>query len=365
MATAKKSVGSVKAAAAAKKMSTKELLAELGAEGGKILPEHITIVGRDTETESHELMDDRAFNEPDADIAEEIAENGVRLPVLLKHCVIDGKNVLACVDGRQRTINTRAANEYRAKKGVDPLMVPFIVTKAEGASLGLETAILNEHRIADNPISRARKAAALFAKGQSMDSIARAFRVKPSTIRDNWFKVLEMNPVIVDAVSNGEMKLNAAINLSTLTHEQQEEAYNELKAKGELTMNATENARRAFKGVGASEGEGGESSGKAEKTYKPFSKKYMAAFVEWSNVGVSKASQKKGEKPIEAIQNLGVDPKTGQAMPAAQILSMLFRHLRGELASPKIPGWKQMVEFLETGPAEEETGEGESAEAEG
>jgi hypothetical protein len=205
--------------AATPKPSIKDAVASVGGEVNKdgegwIDPSKVVIYGRDSEEQENSfLADQRAFNQPDADMLEEMAENGVRERVKLVQAKVDGKWVLVPADGRQRTINLRAANEIRAKKGLPELRLPFKIIPLEGTALLQESVILNEHRISDDPISRAMKAKAMIDKGVSTKDVARAFRVKESTLKKQWLPVLGMSESIVEAVKSGRFALNAAIEL--------------------------------------------------------------------------------------------------------------------------------------------------------
>lgn len=324
-----------------------EIKGELSGDLGWIPAETPIIYGRDTEEQDNSLFaDHRAFNEANADMAAEMAENGVRDPAKVVLAKADGKYRLLLVDGRQRTINLRAANAIRAEKGLEPLRLPIKVVTLDGTAILSESVILNEHRVQDNPISRAEKAKAMMDKGMELKAVARSFMVKPSTIKKQWLPVLEMHPVIVEAVKSGQFALNAAIELVSLTPEQQEETFNKLKEEGKLNMAAAEGARRAIRGGGAEESEGEEGSSK--KPYVPFSKKWMAAFVEWSD-----EAGKAGNTPTyQSFHALGYD-KDGNLLPTHRVLREMFQHLLGKKVTPGIPGWKAAIKRMET-PVEEE-----------
>jgi hypothetical protein len=263
---------------------------------------------------------------------------------------VDGDWCLVLADGRQRTINLRAANEKRAKDGLEPLRIPIRVIDVTGTDILKESVILNEHRISDNPISKAMKAKAMLDKGMSKESIARSFRVKPSTLTKQWFPVLGMAPIVIEAVKTGKMALNAALELSSLTHEEQEAEFKKLEEAGQLNMAAAEASRRRVREGGEKESgssEGGEGEEKAASPYKPFSKKYMAAFVKWSDA----AGKAGNSEEFASFHALGID-KDGNMVPARTVLREFFQHLLGKKVTPGIPGWKKMVARMET-PVEE------------
>lgn len=334
--------------AATPKPSIKDAVASAGGEVNKdgegwIDPSKVVIYGRDSEEQENSfLADQRAFNQPDADMLEEMAENGVRERVKLVQAKVDGKWVLVPADGRQRTINLRAANEIRAKKGLPELRLPFKIIPLEGTALLQESVILNEHRISDDPISRAMKAKAMIDKGVSTKDVARAFRVKESTLKKQWLPVLGMSESIVEAVKSGRFALNAAIELVSLTPEEQESKFKELEEAGQLNMAAAEAARRAVRGGGEASEDGD------KKAYKPMSKKDMAAFVAWSD----EAGKSGNVAPYEEFHLLGLD-KDGNPIAARVVLRELFQHLLGKKTTPSIPGWKAMMKRMYT-PVEEE-----------
>jgi ParB family transcriptional regulator, chromosome partitioning protein len=187
-------------------------------------PNNLVIIGHDTEDgPEHVLYDERINLELDEGLIRNIMIYGVLEPVLARPHGDAEDQVLEVIDGRQRILAAREANERLAKEGKEIARVPFIVKKGEAHRVFGMCISANENRRDDDPLSRALKVQKYLDMSRSEQEAAVAFGVSVQSI-NNWLRLLELAEEVQEAVKKGEISANAAAPLADLPHDQQVKA---------------------------------------------------------------------------------------------------------------------------------------------
>lgn len=253
-------------------------------------PLKVTIPGLDTDHDCkpggggkrpHEGWEERSKYKPQPDMVEIMAEIGVMTPVKL---IRDGDTAYP-EEGKQRTINLRAANELRVAKGLEPLMLPFIMGRkgAEG-EVSFRGVVANYHRIYDSPMVQARQIHHFKeVMKYSYDKIAKGMMKDPKTIRD-LHRLMDCSPKVQRAVDAGKIGYVAAAELSKLSTEEQDA---ELVKMGENGSLSATDAKRTTKAVSAAKA--GDTETAEANSYKVPSKGILRKIIE---------AEKAREKPL-------------------------------------------------------------------
>lgn len=222
--------------------------------GFLVEPENLKIV---TEP-SHFLYDERVKLPLDENLVLNIMAHGVKQAVLAKK---DGDSVLV-VDGRQRVRAAIEANKRLKKEGKEPVRVKVLMEKGDEADLFGTLILANELRHDDTPMIKAKKAARLISMGRSEEEAAITYGVSTATIK-NWLKLLDASAKVRKAVDDGKITATAAVKLSALSAEEQDEALDEIVSGGGTTVREAEHKVKAKKGK--TKGDGRPSIKKVQK----------------------------------------------------------------------------------------------------
>jgi ParB family chromosome partitioning protein len=167
-------------------------------------PEELTIVS------DGDLVDYRAGLPVLESLVVDIMLRGIVEPVVV------GKNEdgdLWVVDGQQRV---KAAIEANRRIDAKPagttvrVRVPCVIRRGDRVSHYAAKISANEHRQADDPLTRARKVERFFALGGREEEAAISFGVHVRTIR-NWLELLTAGPAVRKALTDGRLSATAAL----------------------------------------------------------------------------------------------------------------------------------------------------------
>lgn len=142
----------------------------------------------------------------------------------------EGDKLYEVVDGRHRTVSTRAAFEQASILGlVPPLLKVEIVEGDEDRHTGILISS-NEHRRDTSLLDRARQATELLAKGQSEHYVCTLFGVKKPTLTE-WQRLVGLAKPVQKAVAAGRVAATTAVALDRFSHEKQVEKLQQILAK--------------------------------------------------------------------------------------------------------------------------------------
>lgn len=236
----KKSPAADIAAASAASADSRALVKVQKSTGGFANPEDLLIPGLDSIPDWCETAD---FEDPERlegfsfsdEMLMSIALNGVRVPVCVKRfqqkiskgTTGTAKSCLVVVAGRHRTRHAREVNRQLRVKGTPEQCVQVQYYTQQDADW-MDPVIENAEslRVATPPMAKARQARRLKSRGIDIPSIASAFGVSVSTIK-NWGLLLSLAPEIQKAVDAGAFPVSAATALARehKTHADQLEAW--------------------------------------------------------------------------------------------------------------------------------------------
>jgi ParB family chromosome partitioning protein len=154
-----------------------------------------------------------------------IMSQGITTPILIKKQ--GGRPVV--IDGRQRVRCAREANRRLREAGADPITIPCDLKAGDDIDLYSISLTANEHRLDDDPMTKAAKAARLSNSGKMDEEIAVIFGVSLATVK-SWTKLFELAKPVRDAVKAGKIAASAAIKLYGLPEEEQKAALEEALA---------------------------------------------------------------------------------------------------------------------------------------
>lgn len=176
--------------------------------------------------ENHPLYDERVAFPVDEALVRNVMVYGVLEPVLVTK---EGDEVLV-VDGRQRVKAAIEANRRLSERGESELRVPCMVRRGNVESLFGVSVSANEQRLDDTPLGRARKAQRLDSLGYTLGEIAIVFGVTEQAIK-GWLVLSECSPKVQKAVETGMISATAAVQLATLSAQDQVSKLEELIEK--------------------------------------------------------------------------------------------------------------------------------------
>lgn len=170
----------------------------------------------------------------DDDMVEDIAVNGVRVPVTV---VRDDDKEPRVNAGRRRILHARAANERRVSRGQEKLRVKLIVEKGDAKTLFLMARRENAFRVQDETIQRARNAERAIQQFNALpEEVASSEGVSAKTVRE-WLKLLELAPEVQQAIDLGRIKSTAAIAaFKDVPRKEQAAKLREMIASGDTTV---------------------------------------------------------------------------------------------------------------------------------
>jgi ParB family chromosome partitioning protein len=221
-------------------------------------PDDLIIIGIDTDDdETHHLYDERIKRK--GYVSEAMIKNVQSMGVIETISVTKVGNQAVVVDGRRRVLAARKANKRLKKRGEEPLLVPALIKKGDEEGLMGVLISGNEHRLDDDPITRAEKAQRLKDRGRNNVQIGLYFGVSGTSV-GNWLKVLDCVSVVKNAVRSGDISMSAALELADLDPEEQKEALEKMLDSGNKSV---DDAKGHAGGNGA--GGGGRSASRAPK----------------------------------------------------------------------------------------------------
>lgn len=167
----------------------------------------------------------------DRELIESLKTYGQRVPAegFKEPGLIDGKQVVTLVDGRQRWVHIQQAwAELRAAGTKDEDLPPFriIIKRFSSEIEKFEAAIVNNaHRWQDAPVVTARKVVRyLNLIGDDAQGRERArvlFNIKSDVVMENTLKLLNLNPDIQEKIVAGEITASAGLQMAHLNRAQQ------------------------------------------------------------------------------------------------------------------------------------------------
>jgi ParB family chromosome partitioning protein len=193
------------------------------------------------EPEDLVLRDDSRTKLPINDaFVRNIMKNGVIKPVVIAkegdRAVVD--------DGKQRVRHALEAN-HRLREAGEQTVLVFCIYRRGSDLMRLSVRIsANEFARPDEVIDKAAVVARALALGGTEEGCALDFGVDVATIR-HWLRLLEADPQVAAAVSEGRISASAAVELSALPRDEQQRTLTELEtAGGKVTAKRARNAAR-------------------------------------------------------------------------------------------------------------------------
>lgn len=186
-------------------------------------PEQLTLVTDD----NHPLYDPRVNLPVDENLVRNVMVFGVKEPVLVRKNGVEYE----VVAGRQRTKAAVEANKRLIAEGKEPLRVRTIIERGDDADMFGVMILENELRQNDSPISKAKKAQRLLDMGKSEEWVATAFGVSKQTV-NNYLTLLDLCGPVKTAVERGELSASAAAKMGKLSHDEQKQKLDTMRAQG-------------------------------------------------------------------------------------------------------------------------------------
>ena len=186
---------------------------------------------------SHPLYDERVHLPLDEDLVASVAAYGVLEPILVRKNgeTRNGQPIMEIVDGRQRYRAVVEANRRALEvggKGVDPIRVPAVVKRADGA-IAETIMIATGVRVEDSPMLRARKLRRYLDHGHTEDEARVAFGLDARALR-SLLSLTSCSTKVQKAVEQGRCSLVVARDLAVLPEQEQDGKLAELEEKGLL-----------------------------------------------------------------------------------------------------------------------------------
>lgn len=181
-------------------------------------PEELILV---TDKE-HVLYDERVNNEVIESLVLNIMAHGVLEPIIVRRA----GDKLEVVDGRHRVKAAIEANNRFRADGRKTLRVPCVIKVGKDGDMYGILISTNEHRKDDGPLERAIKVKKYLDMGYTKKEAAVNFGVTEKSINE-WLGLFKLAPMLWKAIEDGRLSATAAVPLCSLSHEEQEKAYNE------------------------------------------------------------------------------------------------------------------------------------------
>lgn len=205
----------------------------------KLMPDQLVIVM----DKAHPLYDERVTLPLPDWLVDSVIEHGILQNVLVRR----NGHLFEVQDGRQRVRAAIEANKRLQKAGSDKLvLVPVTMRKDDDVTAAKVTVAANEHRQADPPVVKARKAQHLLDLGASEDDIARQFGITVPALK-NMLKILDASAEVQHMVNEGQVPLTAATRIADLPRDEQKAAMEEIRAAGLNVTRASASKKVAAK----------------------------------------------------------------------------------------------------------------------
>lgn len=194
-----------------------------------LAPDDLTIIGLDTDDgPEHPMYDERINNPLDTQTMDDIRAHGILQNVRVCR---DGDGYVV-VDGRQRVRLAREINKVDKRDDETMIRVPVVITRADEIGLMRQAFAVNEHRTADDPVTRALKMQRMLDRGASMKAVATTFRFRNVTEAKAALTVLDLSAAGSEALKAGRISFAAALELAKAPRKDQEAALNVLLGDG-------------------------------------------------------------------------------------------------------------------------------------
>jgi ParB family chromosome partitioning protein len=187
----------------------------------EIFPEDVKIIGLDTEDgEEHPLWDKRATLPVNEAMAQRMVITGWTHGAIELHKNKEEKRYEVIV-GRQRIKALRRANELREANGLERFKAVAFFKDLEVADAADIMIAENEIRENDSPIDKADKVWRYMNRfGKSHKDAALTFGVSVQTIK-LWLKASKLIEPVQQAIRDGKISFNAALELANMSEEEQ------------------------------------------------------------------------------------------------------------------------------------------------
>ena len=188
-----------------------------------------------------EYWDERMSLPVDKLTAQDLAENGQKVPLILEARAEGGYHI---VDGRQRVKATPLANKMRAKLNLPPLVLTGVLreknAEAEPCEAALDALRINEHRQQSNPVTLAKSFWDALKRGASEEEIAEAAHMSVSRVNAH-LPLLDLPDDVQAAVIAGKLSVTAAAGFAKLDKASISSAFRKLQEEsksGKVTAKA-------------------------------------------------------------------------------------------------------------------------------
>lgn len=211
-------------------------------------PNHITIVGIDTEaTDETTLYDERIDLDVDPNLVKNIIVYGVQQPVLVR----EESGEFIVVDGRQRVRAARAANKQLGSAGEVQVKVPVVSVNGDDKRVTGIMISSNEQRRDDDVLIKARKALRMLDMVGDKADVALAFGRTTQTI-NAWLRLANADLAVHEAIENGQISASAGVEIAGMDKTEQAAAVEKLiggKSSSAAAANKQKGGRKIQAGV--------------------------------------------------------------------------------------------------------------------
>lgn len=169
---------------------------------------------------------------------------GVLEPILVARNAETGK--VEVIDGRQRVKSAREANKRLKKQGLEPIRVGAMVQRANSHRLMGMLISSNEHRQADTPLGRAKKAQRYIDLGRDEAEVGTLLGITKGSVK-NLLSLLDAPAAVRNAVESGKITTSDGYKLAKLDPTEAREKVAELIEKAPRTpgKKRSANAKKA------------------------------------------------------------------------------------------------------------------------
>jgi ParB family transcriptional regulator, chromosome partitioning protein len=119
------------------------------------------------------------------------------------------------IDGRQRTLACREANKRQKKRGLPPVWLPVLLKRGSDSRAMAMLISANEHRTADSPLNRAKKAQRYIDLGHDEKGVAALLGTSEATVK-NLLSLLDAPAAVRNAVESGKISTSDGYKLARL-----------------------------------------------------------------------------------------------------------------------------------------------------